>query len=505
MASCYLPSLGDMISHTPIKFEPRNWTPVAFLIASLNRLEELDFFTTEDFTTDLMEAFSSHHPHCRLNLLMGPDMESFQGIRNSDLDTQALQLPGLHALTTTVFMFYTQSDDHQQLDDFMPLLLTSPGLKHLCLNTIDCFLDANAVDLLKATWRRLIPTIKPKAISQLESVTISGNLPEANLLFKLAATGDLSQLRSLNLGPICEPRELVNIAELLPNLKRLFLDVGLVDFAPSRVKLQIKELTAGILAFRPLEYLCIRGLRTVQDLGRIIQHHGSSLKELALIPDEFQSYPRLNSSQLLKMAILCPNLEELRIQVRRSMGDQSECEMYKALGAFSNLQRLFLDLDFNARPKRRRMYIGSETYFDDLRQTFINAAMDRKLALQIWDMIRNKTSRLKNLRIMPFGNQGFPEKELFTLDDIARSFLLTGYNLRDPGVPLIQRIGKEAWEITRARRNVPYRSRGEDRPLSDEVVAVFLSIWPGTSKKFVQIPLAGMVDQLAFTAGHGSR
>ena len=167
---------------------------------------------------------------------------------------------------------------------------------------------------------------------------------------------------------------------------------------------------------------------------------------------------------------LCPNMEELRLQMKRSAGNQAECEMYKALGTFPNLQRLLLDLDFDARPKVPRMGSSPETYDLDLRRTFINAARTK---------IKDKSPSLKDLRIFPYGNVCFAQEERYLLDCFARSYRLTGHNLENPGVPVIEQIGKRAWEIKRARQNNWDEShRGEEIRLSSRVVSVLQSIWP---------------------------
>jgi hypothetical protein len=108
-----------MLSNTPQGFgEPRNRTPVVSLIASLNHLEQFDFFTSDDFTTGLMEAFSRHHPHCRLNIFgkqeVGPSSlyPNTKAVSrcNSDFNMEALQLPGLHTLTTALSIVYQRWD-----------------------------------------------------------------------------------------------------------------------------------------------------------------------------------------------------------------------------------------------------------------------------------------------------------------------------------------------------------------------------------------------------------
>ena len=500
MSSCYSTYGRGLRLNRLIRIDKTpNWAPVVSLIASLNRLDQFDLVTADDFSAELTDAFWRYHPNCRLNLLSNQKVGPSPFFRNaasvsksvnrlSEFRMDTLQLPGLHTLTTTISINYMQSVEHQQLWEMIPFLFISPGLKHLCLNSTDG-VHQYRVDLLKGTWQNLVDKVKPKAVSQLESITIPNIRPEGITLSKLAAAGDLSQLRSLDIGWVREPEKLVNVADLLPNLKRLFLDIDRRARDPVILKLDNADSVAGILAFHPLEYLYIRGLHDVETLDRIIQRHGSSLKGLALAPSEVCLFLRLNPSKLLEMVNLCPNLEELRLQIKRSAGNQTECKMYKALGKFPNLQRLFLDLDFDARPTATRMGTSSETDEDlDLRQTFINAAMDETLALQIWSMIKDKSPRLKEVRILPYGYKSLNQEEGYLLKCFARSYLLTGYNVDNPGVPVVERIAKRAREIQRIQRAMeiqqakhygwPEPPPDDDIPLSGRVVSILQSIWP---------------------------
>ncbi|KAJ5119696.1 hypothetical protein N7448_010365 [Penicillium atrosanguineum] len=64
MTSCYSPSGGYILSSVPRRVsETRNWAPAVSLIVSLDRLEQFDFVTSNDFTTSLMEAFSHYLVH----------------------------------------------------------------------------------------------------------------------------------------------------------------------------------------------------------------------------------------------------------------------------------------------------------------------------------------------------------------------------------------------------------------------------------------------------------
>ncbi|KAJ5930871.1 hypothetical protein N7466_006364 [Penicillium verhagenii] len=383
-----------------------------------------------------------------------------------------LRLSGLHTLTTSIFHALTARNEVDQLEEIFPFLHSGPGLKHLCIS------DWELVYLSEV--HPLTSMYEPKPICQLESVTLptSTSVGNQNFLCKLVATGNLSQLRSLDIGSLGDARILVSVAGLFPNLKRLFisLDARMWNFEKYKhcKSLFFQDSTAGILAFRPLEYLSIKGLDSVENLNSIIQHHGPSLKGLALVPhDIIYEYPRLHLSDLLEMAILCPNLEELRLQIKRSMGSQEECEMYKAFGTFPNLQILFLDLDFDARSRLPSPPNFETENLDDLRQTFINAAMDEKLAFQIWKTIKNKDSGLRDLRLLPFGNRVFAHEERLLICCFARSWLLTSYNLEYPGLLVIEQIGKRAWEVKRAKKYPDW-----EPCLTERMASVVHNIWP---------------------------
>ncbi|KAJ5613929.1 hypothetical protein N7528_007583 [Penicillium herquei] len=474
--------------------ETGDWAPVVSLIVGLDRLEKFDFVACNDFTTGLMEAFAQHHPDCKLNILesqrvglIQPDSSVWDEDSlaldevdvDSEFDMNTLQLPGLHTLFASLPQTSKYPDEDQRLDELLPFLFTSAGLKHLSLEASHD-VNTSRFDLLQSTWQNMIDNHEPKPVAQLESLTISSNKVEGDLLVKVAAAGDLSRLRSLDVSWNRVTPNLANIAGLFPNLERLFIHVIFKtghDVTPT----YNDELIDGILALRPLKYLDIRGLRDAETLDRIIQHHGPSLKGLSLFPNRLRQYPRLTPLELREMAIRCPNLEELRFQVTRSGGNQDECEIYKAFGHFPNLQKLFLDLDFDARPNlppRTGNRVAGDP--DALRQTFINAAMDENLALQIWSIIKTNNPHLKYLRLLPIGSDIFAPDEHYLLFCLARSYLLTHYNLEHPGVPVIEQIGKREWVVTKTMGKTIVKNIISDGQLnlSYRVVSVLKEIWP---------------------------
>lgn len=487
------PGINFLVNNPGSLHRDRSWTPVKSLIACLDHLEQLDFIANDEFTRDLEQAISHHHPNCRVNITWRQavgysvlDTEARKQLSrhkiwsNYEFDINVLQLPGLHTLAVNLIYSESRSAGREDLDEMLPFLVTAPGLKHLDLqNEIDN--PGFPLGRLREKWQGLIDARSPMIISQLESITISNIGPDENILFKLAAVGDLSNLRSLAIGKVQDPVNLIKVAGLFPNLERLFIDPNPTGRPWMYLKTDHDDSIAAIRAFRPLRYLCLHSLRRVDNLHLIVEQHGPSLKGLIVEPSGLaqSQYPRLDVSDIVQLATYCPNLKELRLQIKRSMASQAECELYKALGEFSNLHSLVLDLHFDARLEPARRHLDTKD-LTALRKTFINAATDERLALGIWNMIKtNKASRLQYLRVVPFGNGTFSREESCLLDYFARSFLVTRYNFQNPGSPSVEEIGKRAREIQREKRKwMADSDEDEEFRLPERLTLLLHDIWP---------------------------
>ncbi|KAJ5547268.1 hypothetical protein N7494_004853 [Penicillium frequentans] len=484
------PDMPILVNNTKSIRRDRSWESIESLIASLHRLEQLDFITGNEFTSGLERAVSRHHPNCRVNLSTGKQEVAFSVLDtdarqdlaphhnwcNHEFSIDVLQLPGLHTLAVSLVRNEIQSTGSEDLDDMLPFLVTAPGLRHLILQDET---NSHGIPLtrLREKWQSLLDARPLTNPSRLESIT----LPQAgiceNILIKLAAIGDLSNLRSLQIGRVYDPINLVNIAKLFPNLERLFIDPNPKGRPGMHLQSDHDDSIAAIIAFEPLNYLHIDGLRSAENLHRIVERHGPTLKGLIITPSTIglSRYPRLDVFGIFQLAKLCPNLEELRLQIKRLMGSKEECELYKALGQFSTIHSLVLDLHFDARPRPSLFHVDTED-LTVLRKTLINAAMDEKLALGIWNMINtNGSSRLQYLRVVPFGTYNFSTPETYLLDCFAKSYLVTRYNFHSPGSPSIKEIGKRAREI---RHYKSIYSKEETFRLPERLTLLLHDIWP---------------------------
>ncbi|KAJ6133581.1 hypothetical protein N7471_008796 [Penicillium samsonianum] len=399
------------------------------------------------------------------------------------IDINLLRLQGLHTFAVQIPRDSDRNSGWIELDEMLPFLVLAPNLKHLLLQRNLTY--QFPITMLKQEWHNFAVATKPVPISSLQSISIGQLGPHEDILLRLANIMDLSQLRSLQIDQTFDTAVLARVAALFPNLERLFISTNGRGWRCPDLSTDDNIGIAAIRAFNPLKYLYIRGLRSVSSLNQIMQRHGPSLKGLIIIPctrrngrtgelDSGYKYPELDAFDISQLAKSCPQLEELRLPIKRSMGSQEECEMYKAVGNFSNLYSLVLDLHFDHRPRPVYRIQVAETSV--LQEVFVNAAMDEKLALQIWHLISSNQAscRLRNLRVVPFGLEHLPNDEERLLDWFARSFLITRYNFQNMGVPTVREIGKSEREI----RHQSLYQAPDGRCIPERLAQVLSDVWP---------------------------
>jgi hypothetical protein len=397
-------------------------------------LGKIEFLLQNDFPISLQEAIS-HHPQCQLDISRPqnvstsvPSLKSqasprLRGRMDDDdwgIDFNLLRLEGLHTLPVQIPRKSDQSG-WIELDEMLPFHVLAPNLKHLLLQR-NSTAHKFPITTLKQEWRNFASTTRPVPKSSLHSISIGQLEPREDILLRLADIVGLSQLRSLKLHELFDATILSQVAPLFPNLERLFISTNGQGWRYPDVNAGNNIGIAAIRAFNPLKYVHLCGIRSVSSLNEIIQHHGPSLKGLIIersigvrarigTRDSGNKYPELDAFGISHLAKSCPQLEELRLPIKRSMGSQEECDMYKALGNFSNLYSLVLDLHFDPRPRPVDRMQEIETSV--LKMIFVNAAMDEKLALQIWHLISSNQAsrRLQNLRVVPFGLEFLPNDE----------------------------------------------------------------------------------------------
>ncbi|KAF7169503.1 hypothetical protein CNMCM5623_002188 [Aspergillus felis] len=484
-------------------YSQKVWQPLVSLIARLEHLKELNYAMENMFPAPVHQAIRQYHPRCRVNIWtfqslsidvpgLGRTRPGSSFSMNDPFEISILRSPGLH----TFAVDYSTAKDPNggqgfvHLDELLPFVCMGQNLKRLAIRDIGASFDVSIMKI-KQEWKDFSAELKPVPAACLEALSLDfrdGNGPSEEVLMKLGSLVDLSRLRSLDMSIYSSPSLLAQAASLFHSLERLFVAMDPWAKHNEDVNADDDEMVAAVRAFAPLRFLCLRSLRNTSSLDHILQHHGTSLQGLAIeasederlfrslaIYDNGYKYPVLDSQHICQMVDCCPNLQELRLQIKRQGGKHRECNIYRALGQFTQLHTLILDLHCDPRQSPIGPEIASTAC---LRETLINAATDESLVMSIWNLIASSqpSKRLRKLRIIPFGANFYSREETHVIRQLSRSFLLTRpdvYNQRNPDV---REIGKEAWELWREDDITEYGRVNIPQQVED----LLNEIWPST-------------------------
>lgn len=256
-------------------------------------------------------------------------------------------------------------------------------------------------------------------------------------LVEMLASGDFSALRALKLN-VSVALERWPVSTSFPSLTTLILACKADEyFSPEYGE-------GAINLMRSLPRLKALRVGEWKRAVSIAPALGPNLHTLDLSTVCIAGGPALRDDHILQLAQLCPLLESLAIEVKRSRGDAAEVERYRALGRLPRLQHLRLSLDAsppgimyadeagaNSIPLRGETAI--EPWFNEqdcqlmrgglrphreghVRDVLINSAVDAALARSIFEVIdRAKPEgppdvlRLERLALRATDGRRFPE------------------------------------------------------------------------------------------------
>ncbi|PYI14409.1 hypothetical protein BO99DRAFT_426337 [Aspergillus violaceofuscus CBS 115571] len=386
---------------------PQNeWEPILALIGRLQHLSAFNYVVVNTFPTLVRKE------------------------ARSPFDLRILRAPTLHTLKVVYTMgLHPRERRWIHLDEPMPLIFTAPNLKHLIIDDKREGRD-NPIEIL-------VP-VAP-ATHSLESLSFRSDgagLAQEQILLRVSTMTDLSRLRSLEIGVYSEPELLAQAAARLTGLERLYIKMvpranGLRrGIAPDR-----EEMIAAVRAFRPFS-----------SLDRL----EASYRQREQPDEEGHKYPVNDGEQLRYLARLCPELEELHLTLLRTGGDARECDLYRAIGQWSHLRQVVLDLDCdprNAGVADERDVLSDLTC---LREILHNAAIDEALAAGIFKLMcsgqANKSLKQLRINLLSLGII-FPQSLVNVLRQISQSFLVTRVALPPTAELQVQAVGTVAWQL----------------------------------------------------------
>ncbi|KAL2849280.1 hypothetical protein BJX68DRAFT_267132 [Aspergillus pseudodeflectus] len=492
-------------------YAPEDWNPLISLVSRLEHLTELNYGVPNIFPEPLLQTLATQHPDCVLNIwdghwlprdsdtplertgfawsgymprggssaaLIDRTLISSSPARHPPASPSQYSLDHLRSFCAQCPVAWqrTTAPPHHtwlQLTEHLPFLAACPNLQHLRIYQSSHSASYNEIVAAQAKWRALVSSTNLTPRARLHSLTIAGFGPREPMLSTVADIFDLSSLRSLDIHVAYDASILQHVAPRLSQLTRLFIDLDLERDDDPNLSLQENSPTVitAILAFHPLQHLCLRGARSPSSLHTILSHHGPSLTSLLIevseygrsMTDDGPKFPNCSPADIAAIGASCPHLRDLRIPIQRTQGDPGEYDKYVALGAaFPNLHSLLLDLHCYTRtwPFNREWRPAGPA----LREILVNAATDSDLARGIWDAVESgaaqwrgssssTTSRLSRLTCIPFGANSLQLPEAHLVLSIGHSFLVerggvgaSQGSTTEPPVH-VRRVGERALEL----------------------------------------------------------
>ncbi|KAF7886000.1 hypothetical protein EAF00_010103 [Botryotinia globosa] len=425
--------------------EDMAWAPVVNLLQAKIHLEDLVYDCQSQFPPSLLRILHEQHPRCRLHHLTFRFQTLLWGIPYS-YEMELATSPSLHRVKVTCALRDSDGDDDFNLEAMMELTSgLAPNLKEVIVLNL---LPGRSLKSVRprGLWQGL-PGFTGEKVGTLTSLSLKGysRLNSPKMLQNWARYTDFAFLEHLTLGGgyntgyygakmsglSGETMEWVSQNHFFPRVKTL--NVYLTRDDDFQEKPNYYEHAVSFFhAFEPLEELTINGSMDSPILDTVLSHHGQTIKKLSFHPFEnnFETsdgHNRLDMplefthDRVLQIEAQCPILEELAVPVKRNKSSASEARMYSCFGRMKSLRSLFLILDCsNWRVTRDSTYNpkfdeedqkpldnGSHSFLKrgELKETFINCAVDEVLARSIWETINQNKSgrRLERLKLWPTG------------------------------------------------------------------------------------------------------
>lgn len=340
------------------------------------RLTEMHYLLKNMFPKCLLEVIHKHHPTCELNVwgrqVLQLQEPGLQGVLSSPsvvpelqdpFEMDLLQSPCLHALTME-FGICMVGEAQVAVENIFPLITMAPNLKH-----IDLF-EGGVGKIDDIHIRRYNQSLEDYVKSNMSPQYVATPIALRYRGFRFDSlkewnkSTDFSSLRAFEFPNSFPLLEIMSQLSNFPNLEYLYLGLK-SPFAMVHDPSFVRDLSHMFAGLKPLKYIRVCCPRDTAIVHEIFAHHGRTLQGFIIEPymtpgqeahEKHPLYPPFNTSDLVSLSSQAPHLEELRLPLRRSLGNKTECELYEALGKFPSLHSLVLDLDCNFRESIARDY-----------------------------------------------------------------------------------------------------------------------------------------------------
>lgn len=419
--------------------EDMAWAPLVDLLDNEIPLEDLVYDCQSQFPPSLLSILHKQHPRCRLHHLTFKFRTLLWGVSYA-YEMELATSPSLHTVKVACAHRDSDGDDGFYLEAMMELVTgLAPNVKYVIV--LNLFPGRSLRSTLpRGLWQGL-PGFVPGKRGSLKSLSLRGytRLKTPEILQNWARHVDFTCLRQLTLGASLdmntglsgETMQWVVQTQSFPHVKSLSVHLTRDDLHVEKPHYRDQAISFFRM-FESLEQLTIDGPVDYQIINSVLAYHGQTLKKLSLYP--FEQIPiginvrdlldlafHFTKNHILQLQVQCPILEELTILVKRDKSSAAEAEIYRCSGKMKNLRALSILLECsNWRVNRDPTYapdfdlvdqepVETERYpwlkKGELKEAFINGAIDEALACSIWKTIsQNKAGRcLERLKLWPTG------------------------------------------------------------------------------------------------------
>lgn len=511
--------------------EDLSWAPVVDLMKDLPGLKMLVYDCSNQFPPSLLDAIHGH-PSCKLKHLTFWLRSLSQDVPDP-YEMALATSPSLCSIKVRCAWRDSNGDDDFNHEAVMELAAgLAPNLKEVVVVYFVPYIRTVLQRRPRGTWRGLPGFVPNSSLGSLASLALLGSMDfgNANVVRAWSQHIDYNRLQNLELGGGYEDffrggLTVVAMEWLVENcsfsqLKSLRAFLNRNDNMVEQPNYS-NVVASFFRAFEPLEQLLVTGGLDSNILDAILSKHGSTLQNLTLRPNEVWSFPSngripevpmvLEKKQLQQIQTQCPVLQKLSITVKRTKSDAVETELYKGLGKMESLQVLFLTLDCSDMRVSRDSTRINEPSFDDfdrqfmwetngenvlqaghVRETFMNCAVDEKLARSIWNTISQAKAGkpLTSLKLWTTGGDTWGNGRSVggirdVVDKLSRSWLIKRASEGGQSTAIdVKELGRQRrdhrkkwWDAEFNPSSDTYRHRGRGNEGWPPVRQIFHRIW----------------------------
>lgn len=367
------------------------WHPVIHLMERLTGLTDLFWACPEQLPLWLLQVLHEKLSRCRLHYSTF-NLSSPLGTLTSD-ERAVIASPCLYSIGGL--------DWNINLSALKSIRsLRSPGLRRVYL-----WWRERDAEIEAAENNSQNPEPVPREFIQVDGTWLASPIPLAVIYRE--TSGNFSAMRALKLNVPLAPQGLP-VPTDFPSLVDLTFTCVITAYNTSpQYWDEVITLLRNLPELTNLQIKCWnRAISFIPSLS-------PNLRKLDLSTWLVPGGPRLRDDHINQLADICPNLEHLTLEIRRSRGDATEVARYRSLGRLPRLQELHICLDVSPPGYTQNTPGGNTTtirdtaiepWFDEqdaehlqstfkayreghVRDVLVNSAIDASLARSIFEVI----------------------------------------------------------------------------------------------------------------------